>query len=183
MEKGDLIEFGSYDWYVLDVQSDKALLLSQKIIEKRMYNDNEKEEITWKNCTLRKYLNKEFYESFNVSDKEQILEVTIENSGNSQCNVGGCGETKDRIFTLSIEEVKSYLEGYKFRKAFDTTGSANMWWLRSPGRDKLHAAIFRGYADGDLAYHGNKVNRKEGGVRPALWIKIPTIIETGKVKQ
>jgi hypothetical protein len=66
---GDIVRFGDYDWRVLDVQDDKALLLSEKIIEMREYN-YDLVDITWETCTLRKYLNESFYNSFNVDDKK-----------------------------------------------------------------------------------------------------------------
>ena len=42
---GDIIQFGGHDWRVLDVRDGKALLLSDKIIEKRPYHD-EYEDVT-----------------------------------------------------------------------------------------------------------------------------------------
>lgn len=64
MNKGDKITFGQYprgengevlppEWRVLDVQVDKALLLTDKLIDYKPYNV-QLIDITWENCTLRK---------------------------------------------------------------------------------------------------------------------------------
>lgn len=52
----------------------------------------------------------------------------------------------------------------------DFTGSA-WWWLRSPGVNGKNAAfidVFYGF----IRVNGNNVNDAEGGVRPALWLKL-----------
>lgn len=35
---GAKIRFGKYDWYVLDEQDDRALIITEKVIEKRPYH-------------------------------------------------------------------------------------------------------------------------------------------------
>lgn len=62
----DTVKFGSYpqndvsgktkepiEWIVLEIQNDKALLLSKFIIDCKSYH-NEQLDITWENCDLRK---------------------------------------------------------------------------------------------------------------------------------
>jgi ankyrin repeat protein len=60
---GATIAFGNYKWRILDVQGGRALILTEDIIEKRRYNEKD-EFVTWKTCTLRKYLNGEFLQKF-----------------------------------------------------------------------------------------------------------------------
>ena len=36
---GGKIKFGKYDWYVLDKQNDKMLIITEKVIEKRAYHN------------------------------------------------------------------------------------------------------------------------------------------------
>lgn len=61
---GSIIEFGSYPyeadgtvapikWRVLDVKENKALLITDKGIDCKKYNEEEVD-ITWETCTLRK---------------------------------------------------------------------------------------------------------------------------------
>ena len=75
---GGKIRFGAYDWYVLDKQDDRALILTEKVIERRVYQ-NQACEITWEISDMRKYLNGELYNSFSAADRERIIEVTNEN--------------------------------------------------------------------------------------------------------
>jgi len=56
---GGKIHFGAYDWYVLDKQDGNALLITEKVIEKRPYHHAECE-ITWETCDMRAYLNSDF---------------------------------------------------------------------------------------------------------------------------
>jgi hypothetical protein len=67
---GDVIEFGGYEWRVLDVQDGKALLLSEHVLEYRPFHD-ERVWITWEDCDLRTYLNSKFYDSFGADDHQQ----------------------------------------------------------------------------------------------------------------
>ena len=39
MQIGDKIRFGRYDWRVLDIQNDMALIITDEIIEQRVYHD------------------------------------------------------------------------------------------------------------------------------------------------
>jgi len=56
--------FGDYHWRILDRQNNTALMITENIIEQRAYHDVYKE-ITWADCSLRKYLNGEFYDNTN----------------------------------------------------------------------------------------------------------------------
>ena len=55
LKVGRIITFGKNQWRVLDIQNGKALILSEKVLEKRKYHENY-EVITWEQCTLRKYM-------------------------------------------------------------------------------------------------------------------------------
>lgn len=55
MQAGDNISFGSYDWRVLDIQNNTALIITEHIIEQRIYHEASKD-ITRADCSLRKYL-------------------------------------------------------------------------------------------------------------------------------
>lgn len=92
---------------MLGKQEGRALILSEKVIEKRGYHSQETE-ITWETCDLRKYLNNEFYNSFSDSDREHIIEVVNNNNDNPWYGTSGGKPTTDRIFLLSIEEVVKY---------------------------------------------------------------------------
>lgn len=72
MQIGDKIVFDKYEWRVLDIQNNTALIITEYIIEQRAYHDAYID-ITWADCSLRKYLNDEFYDKFTAADKSRII--------------------------------------------------------------------------------------------------------------
>lgn len=172
---GGKIWFGKYEWYVLDKQDGKVLILTERVIEKRAYH-NQECEITWETCDMRKYLNDEFYNSFNEADRQHIIEVRNENNDNPWYGTSGGNPTTDKIFLLSIEEVLQYFgdsgqiktrymypncdwckdeylpwidDQYSLnRRAVDDTGIVRDWRLRSPGAMGCSVANVMGF-DGD----------------------------------
>ena len=107
----EIIQFGEYDWRVLDVQDDRALIITEKIIDIRAYH-NELTDITWADCDLREYLNGEFYNNFNANDKARIIQVTNSNHYNYWYRLEGGLDTDDHIFLLSLDEVINKLHSY-----------------------------------------------------------------------
>ena len=199
-EIGSIIPFGGYNWLVLEIQNDKALILCDKITEKRTYNQNQ-ENVTWETCTLRSYLNGALYNKFSPQDKARIIETRITTNDNPWYDIKGGSASKDRIFLLSIEEVIKYFgdsgglknhDGWywendyvlkdgkghwindqynKARIAINASGMASWWWLRSHGFFGFNAAFID--ADGCLSVYGyNVTNNDSGGVRPALWLNL-----------
>ena len=55
MKVGDKIIFDKYEWRVLDIKNNAALIITEYIIEQRSFHDAYKD-ITWADCSLRKYL-------------------------------------------------------------------------------------------------------------------------------
>jgi len=159
---GDIIQFGGYDWHVLKVKDESALIISDKILEKREYN-KEWVSVTWETCTLRAYLNGDFYDSFSETDKKRIIRTTNENPDNPEHEIDGGNDTDDYIFLLSIDEVNKYFKNDSARNVDFT------WWLRSPGINFNFAVLVLG--GGRVSVDGTNVNGT-CGVRPALWIKL-----------
>ena len=158
------ISFGDYEWRVLDVQDGQALLLCDKVIEKRCYHPT-LTAVTWEECELRGYLNGTFYDLLG-DGKERIAETLISNPKNLWGGMNGGNSTRDKIFLLSLEEVDKYFgnsgdytntirkswnksemkyrqdsDGWyisnnhnKSRIAEGVNGEACWWWLRSPGK-------------------------------------------------
>ncbi|MCL1986434.1 MAG: DUF6273 domain-containing protein [Firmicutes bacterium] len=188
-EIGEIVEFGGYIWRVLDVQNGQALLLSEFVLESRAYH-SENVAITWENCTLRHYLNGEFYEKFSVADRAKILQMELKNSGNPLFGTKGGNITTDNIFLLSLEEIVRYLGDSdkwanisnwvdehliddKFnenRIAKYVDGTPEWWWLRSPGYGSYDAVGIDEFGRVNLG--GGFVSEVDSGVRPALWIKL-----------
>ena len=92
---GDIITFGRYEqdgntvndpeaieWQVLEVEDGHALLISKYALDEKKYNEKY-ENVTWETCTLRAWLNGEFYNSaFSSEEKGQIRQVTLKNPNN-----------------------------------------------------------------------------------------------------
>ena len=75
MQAGDKIDFDRYEWRVLDVQKDRALIMTEEIVEQRAYH-NRSSDVTWADCELRAYLNGTFYDGFSEANRSRIAMVT-----------------------------------------------------------------------------------------------------------
>ncbi|MCL2063465.1 MAG: DUF6273 domain-containing protein [Candidatus Cloacimonetes bacterium] len=185
---GDIIQFGTYKWRVLDIQSGKALVVSENILEFRLYH-HEMGAITWADCSLRDYLNGEFYNSsaFSNADRNRIVQVTNVNENNQWHDTNGGTNTLDMIFLLSIAEVVKYFgdseqlanrpsgvpwinDEYNNNRIATFNGSVVWWSLRSPGLMTYLASNV--HYDGYINLTGNHVYSFFGGVRPALWLSL-----------
>ena len=107
VEVGDIIPFGGHEWRVLEVRGDRALLISEYIIELRAYHYRE-EAVTWETSAIRHYLNNEFLNSFRRADRARIPETRLANNDNPWFGTYGGDDTYDKIFLLSLEEVVQY---------------------------------------------------------------------------
>ena len=109
VKEGDIINFGKYEWRVLQVNDNSALVISETTIGKAPYHDCNMTGITWKSCNLRKYLNGEFYDKFTEAEKSRIIKTKLSDCNNPWYDVKCGNSTFDRIFLLSYDEVVRYL--------------------------------------------------------------------------
>ena len=107
LNTGDDYEFGGYTWQVLDVQDNRALLITRDIVTMRCYNEID-ENCAWESSSIRKWLNSSFYSYFSNSEQARIIETQIRNSDNPWYGAYGGADTWDSIFLLSIEEAALY---------------------------------------------------------------------------
>ena len=207
----DTVTFGMYpqdsaskisikdiEWLVLekDVKNRKALLLSKYILDCKQFNDTY-EAVTWKDCTLRKWLNNDFYNyAFNDAEKDSIIlsNIVTKNNGNEV--------TEDKVFLLDTVDIDKYFRQFDLstdnpklatkgtvyaRNIHD--GGLKLWvrtndkwcqgnsyfYLREMGVSTTNiAAVGSGGNIYGSVYHGSErivnVNEKDGGVRPAIWV-------------
>jgi hypothetical protein len=186
---GGIIKVADIDWRVLDVQGNKALLISEKILEMRPYIVD-CTATTWEQCTLREYLNNEFYNKLGAA-KSAVAETHNYNPDNPWYGTSGGNTTQDKVFLLSLDEVCRYFgdstanlrrkgsTGSDYfigdgnnaaREARDGSGTACWWWLRSPGGFSGGAALVDD--DGGVHVGGYIVDISVGGVRPAFWLNL-----------
>lgn len=193
LQQRECIHFGSFDWIVLAEEDDSCLILSEKVVEKRAYHEALCD-LDWSCSDLRTYLNTTFLNRFSEEGQAKILEVTLDNHDNPWDGTAGGGQTRDRVFLPSIDEVILYFgdsgqieskplgpkgESWWISDAFDQDrignfGSrASWWWLRSPGYISQRAAYVT--TKGHVHIHGESSGSKGklGGVRPMLRLKRP----------
>jgi len=197
---GKTINFADYEWRILDRQEDKLLLLSEHILEQRAYHPCY-EETTWEISTLREYLNGDFLRQFSTEDAGKIIKTKITNPDNLWYGIPGGNDTLDKVFVLSLEEADRYFGDsgdYRSgrRKKYDKgqwvyddkgwilsndhdksriakhKGADSLWWLRTPGYSDCTVAYVS--TTGNIPLNGDRVCIFRGGVRPAMWISIPT---------
>ena len=105
MNFGDIIQFGKYEWKVIDKEDDVVLLLTTTIIDQRDYHDKN-EPVSWGNSSLRRYLNNEFLEDFSEVEKNKklsLLVIIIEVI--PWYHTKGSSDTLDKVFILNLDEV------------------------------------------------------------------------------
>lgn len=124
---GSIVAFGNYEqdntiengkepieWIVLDVQKDKALLLSKYALEAHRYDSNSSKNNSWEKSEIRKWLNSDFCNAaFSKKQQKAIQTTNIDNSANSWCNewkANGGKNTQDKVFLLSYADVNKYFE-------------------------------------------------------------------------
>ena len=159
---GDNITLGGMTWTILAVDGSNALVLADKCIGEQPYNRQCKE-ITWENCTLRKWLNDDYYKNLPEEEKDIIVDVENENPANANTGISGGEKTKDKLFLLSLEEINMYLPNNSDRAI------GEYWRLRTPGEEQRQAIVIN--PDGSIDESDCWVEFKYG-VRPAAWIKM-----------
>lgn len=199
---GDIVYFGTYEqdndtsngkenieWRVLAKENSRVLVISDKALDCQPYNSSYTEEVTWENCSLRKWLNGTFLnKAFSPEEQAQIQNTTVSADNNPQYSTNPGNATTDKVFLLSINEVEKYFNSDEARKCAPTayakaqgastsdtcktpSGAATCWWwLRSPGDDQSSAAYV--YFGGNVFELGNYVFSGLNAVRPAMWISI-----------
>ncbi len=170
---GDVIEFGEYfqssqdekepiKWRVLETNGNKALLISEDILDCVPYN-NELVPVGWKGCSLRKWLNNNFFkEAFSQAEQLKIAETL----------------NFEKIFILSEDEVEKYcVKGAKVTEyaKSKTEYFLDQFWVRSSENhpDFCAVALDVDFKINDIEDNKATVNvSDENGVRPALWINL-----------
>jgi len=155
---GDVVYYGRYEqdgnlengeepiaWDVLDVSDGRVLLVCHNVLAAMPYND-EDTRVTWETCSLRQWLNDEFYNSaFKSNEMAYILKTTVSNPDSyafydefheeNTLGVMGGNDTEDYLFLLSYEEVLKYYEPEK------VTGG---WWKYASADFQVEATVASG---------------------------------------
>lgn len=197
-------------WRVLSVEGEDAFLLADQNLECREYNHTS-DEVTWETCTLRSWLNgygrasnicgEDFTSenfincAFHASEQAAIRNTKIVNEDNPKYKTEGGNDTTDKVFLLSMDEVKNLSYGFcpekdesecreaknteyvKSQGAYTNTSREyagnGYWWLRTPGQDNKNASRV-GYG-GYVPENGFFVSNIQNTVRPALHIDLSSV--------
>lgn len=184
---GDLIELGSYEqdndltngkepvsWRVLKVQGDQALVVSDQALDYQPYDSAEKNLYSWGECSLRIWLNQEFYNETFTDEERQRIVSTETSAILTKLETGRAEEeTYDNVFCLCREEI----EGGRYAVAEPTAyaesrgvvraGDNCNYWLRGAKGSVL--VMPAGGKEATWTSADNTII----GVRPAMWIKLP----------
>jgi len=185
---GDTVTFGTYEqdcnwyngqepieWRIIAMNGSSALLMSEYALDCVAFHKSNTN-ASWANCSLRVWLNEDFYDTaFTYADKGMIMNYS-EGWGN--------------VFILSADEVVKYLGStqnskneYPARICYPTRYAISRgtkayksgycwWWLRDRGSSgSNYAASVNG--SGSINYGGDIIdgNHSDGsGVRPCVWV-------------
>ena len=173
-------------WFVLDKKNGSLLLISKYALDCKRYN-NSNESVTWETCSLRTWLNNDFYNAaFSEQEKSKIKTTLVTADKNPKFSTNPGNDTNYKVFLLSITEVNKYFlsdnerrcaptayakaSGASTSDSYKVNGRATCWWyLRSLGIDQEYAASVN--YDGVVYYNVNYVLNKFC-VRPAIWITL-----------
>ena len=197
--RGRILFFGSYpqtntgkddtsiEWLILESDGETALLISRYALDCKPYNEKY-EDATWETCTLRGWLNNEFYNrAFSTEEKQYILQSDVSADKNPKYSTNPGNAAKDNVFLLSFEEANKYFKSDDARKCAPTDYAiqqgasisdsykvegrkACWWWLRLPG-DNCDIAAFYYYFSSfhDLGYG---VSYSGYAVRPCVRVRL-----------
>ena len=186
---GDTIAFGRYEqdnntsngaepieWLVLDRDGDRALLLSQQVLDAQPFCESSAE-AEWNTSDVRAWLNDAFLNAAFSAEAQEKLE---------EMYAGDDAVGTDRVFLLSSADEGRYFQSDEARIAFPTTYALAQgapvdaenseggcqWWLRTvmEGDARGVACIAPSGSDAMmLLWEGGS---PKSGVRPAIWVRL-----------
>lgn len=170
------------EWKIVDVEKDTLLLYSVNVIDCMKYNETFTN-TTWSNCSLRPYLNGEFYENaFDEDEKKKIVVSDVKAEINPLYQIPAGEDTRDRIFIPSIKDMHRFFKDpkdavckptkYAVAKGveMDEKTGACYYWLRNPGNADCNTARVSG--NGVILEHGYFAGGNDVGVRAAMRITL-----------
>ena len=92
-------------WRVLKITGSQALLLADRMPDTHPFHKVD-EDTDWSRSDLRRWLNDDFLmRAFTESQRDAILETSLENAPNSYFGTSSGPDTRDQVFILSGKEV------------------------------------------------------------------------------
>lgn len=167
-ETGSEVAYGHLDgapilWRVLEEDGRNRLIMAEKPVAYLPYN-RERDHANWSECSLRRWLNKEFMEQcFTLPERMDILLTPVRNDTEERWKVENGPNTRDKAFVFNWQELEHYFPTQEARAC------GQWYWLRGHGWSMLSPMAI--YTDGTLYEYGVNKNSEEIGVRPAMWVR------------
>lgn len=201
----DIVDYGKYknekiSWIVVERNNGKVLLLSEKIIERKYSYNDSGDGTTWENCSLRQWLNNDFYKSaFTEAEKNSIVLTSLSNPNNLTYGTNGGNETEDKVFVFSKSEydvfepilgdnivtngtsyadnIYSYVTEYSGLMAQQQAQlaisiCANSWYLRTPGETSKDVMYASRYGVNEKGTSVENLSYCGFGIRPAILVDL-----------
>lgn len=199
--ENDELQFGFYEtgknnethplvWKILEKKENRALIITKYGLEIKQFN-NKLKTTNWNSCSLRKWLNNDFYNmAISDKDKPRVLLTGVITPKTKYSEAYQGKNTMDKVFLLSIDEVNKYFDcdvdrickpSPKLAKEHfegDSWCGSCRWWLRNVGVFSETAAYVDYFgevmpygAHDDKALYPQAVT-EELCVRPAMWISL-----------
>lgn len=175
------------EWMILDQDGDKRLVLSVYDLAVMQYSESDPGffGITWKDSSVRSWLNQTFYaQAFDKEEKAAILDTEVVPDKFENSNAVSGSSTTDKVFCLNIGQVQKYFPDLQLALAVPTeyaiangayrNGDYNNtceWWLCAPGNDVSNAACMMSRPE----ISEESVQEYDNCVRPAMWIDLSVL--------
>lgn len=200
-KEGTVFKWQGYDWRVLKIEGNEALVISEKVLDSNFNADSWNDGIAFNTSG-----EKNNYNSSNVQQKVKEFEAKLTTNAISKTRKITVGtkdseyvfnENNDSVFLLSYQEVKKYFPTGSQRVGYNGV-SPMIYWTRSGDRiktaDKCDPIIENG-KEIDRICTGEKINNDNAmfvsyngelisadastkvGIRPALWLDVTKLSE------
>ena len=194
---GSYVLFGSYEqdnnlsngpepieWRILDVEDGRMLLLSRYALDCQPFDENGNTNI-WKNCSLRDWLNDDFYTAAFTTDEQDMIQTTSLTTGMYDYSLDDLispVETQDRVFIMShydlddvgyagLCQATDYCSAQGASILLNEAGNnICLWWDRVPAiySSSMRVSYYNNSYGWDLAEADSEII----AVRPAIWVSI-----------
>lgn len=200
-KEGTVFKWQGYDWRVLKIEGNEALVISEKVLDSNFNADSWNDGIAFNTSG-----EKNNYNSSNVQQKVKEFEAKLTTNAISKTRKITVGtkdseyvfnENNDSVFLLSYQEVKKYFPTGSQRVGYNGV-SPMIYWTRSGDRiktaDKCDPIIENG-KEIDRICTGEKINNDNAmfvsyngelisadastkvGIRPAVWLDVTKLSE------
>lgn len=189
---GDVVYLGTYEnrrseikpieWKILEKTDNRVMLFSiHNIADKTAIEFNDSRgDVHWSDCSLRKWLNEEFYNNYLNELEQQMLTETlvkVSGDGNRKNDLGYGEDTMDKVYLLSLEELDKY-----WKNIIPVESDNQDWWrLRtlSWGEGQTYSASV--YSDKNYMVVDDYVSSDYSEIHPVIVIDVnKSILEFGE---